>query len=87
MQPQTLTENNYELKYTYGADYERIKGVLTQNNTLQRTRYYAGPGYEKDLKVGSPDRDIHYIDSPAGLIAIVVRENGVDTYHYVYTVI
>lgn len=52
---------------------------------MQRTRYYAGPGYEKDLKVGSPDRDIHYIDSPAGLIAIVVREGGNDTYHYVYT--
>ncbi|GAB4035450.1 FG-GAP-like repeat-containing protein [Spirosoma jeollabukense] len=88
LQPEKLTENNYELTYTYGADYNRIKGILKQNNTLQRTRYYVGPGYEKDLKVGSPNRDIHYIDSPAGLIAIVVVENNnlaTAAYHYVYT--
>ena len=30
-------------------------------------------------------RELHYIDSPAGLIAIVVRESGSDAYHYVYT--
>ncbi len=85
LQPHVLTENNYELTYTYGADYERIKGVLKQNNTLLRTRYYTGAGYEKDIVNGGATRDIHYINSPAGLIAIVVRENGNDTYHYVYS--
>ncbi len=85
LQPHVLTENNYELTYIYGADYERIKGVLKQNNALMRTRYYTGAGYEKDIVNGGANRDIHYIDSPAGLIAIVVRENGSDTYHYVYT--
>ena len=85
LQPHTLQENNYQLTYAYGADYERIKGILTRNSALQRTRYYTGPGYEKDLNaVSGVSRDIHYIDSPAGLIAIVVRENGNDSYHYVY---
>ena len=84
LQPHVLTENNYELTYTYGADYERIKGVLKQNNALLRTRYYTGAGYEKDISTSST-KELHYIDSPAGLIAIVVRENGSDTYHYVYT--
>ena len=86
LQPSVLTENGNELTYTYGADYERVKGVLKQNGVLQRTRYYVGAGYEKDLNaISGVSRELHYIDSPAGLIAIVVRENGTDAYHYVYT--
>ncbi|GAB4014482.1 hypothetical protein [Spirosoma koreense] len=85
LQPQVISENGYELTYTYGDDYERIRSVLRQNNNLMRTRYYTGPGYEKDIVNGGASREIHYIESPAGLIALVVRENGADAYHYVYT--
>ncbi|GAA4419283.1 RHS repeat-associated core domain-containing protein [Nibrella viscosa] len=79
MQPQVLTENGYELTYTYDADYERYKGVLKQNNNVLWTRYYLG-----DVERHN-DKYLHYISSPAGLVAIVVRENGNDSYYYTYT--
>jgi RHS repeat-associated protein len=87
-QPEKITENGsgqqYELTYTYGADYQRLKGVMKKNNALINTHYYFG-SYEKDVTPGLADKHFHYISSPAGLIAIVVRENGADQYYYTYT--
>lgn len=82
-QPTSITEGTNQLSYTYGADQQRIKGVLIQNGSTTNTRYYFG-SYEKDI-TGSSTKHIHYIDAGQGLIAIVVRENGVDTYNYAYT--
>lgn len=81
-QPISIKENNISLSYTYGADYERVKSVLTtaSGNT---TKYYFG-GYEK-LTNSAGTKHIHYISSPAGLVAIVVRQGTTDTYHYTYT--
>lgn len=82
-QPATITENNYELTYVYGSDYNRLRSITQQNGSEINRRYYFGD-YEKDLTSGTT-RHLHYISSPAGLIAIVVRENGNDTYCYTYT--
>lgn len=82
-QPSTLTENGYELGYTYDADHQRMRGILKQNGNETNRRYYLGD-YEKDISNGIT-RHLHYVSSPAGLIAIVVRENGNDTYYYTYT--
>ncbi|MCE6993048.1 polymorphic toxin type 23 domain-containing protein [Dyadobacter sp. CY323] len=87
-QPEKITENGsgqpYELTYTYGADYQRLKGVMKKNNAVINTHYYFG-SYEKDITPGIADKHLHYISSPAGLIAIVIRENGADQYYYTYT--
>uniref|UniRef100_UPI003F6E49E6 RHS repeat domain-containing protein n=1 Tax=Dyadobacter sp. TaxID=1914288 RepID=UPI003F6E49E6 len=87
-QPEKLIENGsgqpYELTYTYGADYQRLKGVMKKNAALINTHYYFGP-YEKDVTPGVADKHLHYISSPAGLIAIVIRENGADQFYYTYT--
>lgn len=87
-QPEKITENGsgqpYELTYTYGADYQRIKGVMKKNGALINTHYYLG-SYEKDITTGVPDKHLHYIHTPAGLSAIVIRENGADQYYYAYT--
>jgi len=82
-QPATVSEGTNLLTYTYGADYQRIKGVLTQNGSTTNTRYYLGD-YEKDI-TGASTKFIHYINAGQGLVAIVVRESSVDTYNYVYT--
>lgn len=82
-QPATVSEGNYLLTYTYGSDQQRIKGVLAQNGSPTNTRYYLG-GYEKDI-TGNSTKHLHYISNGQSLIAIVVRENGTDTYNYVYT--
>ncbi len=82
-QPATITENAHVQTYTYGYDQQRIKGELKQSGTTLHTRYYFG-SYEKEI-VGSTTRHLHYINAGQGLVAIVVRENGTDTYNYVYT--
>jgi RHS repeat-associated protein len=76
-QPGKITEGQYELNYTYGADYNRIKSELKQNSNTIRTRYYFSD-YEKD----NTGKYIQYVSSPVGLIAIV--ENN-STIHYTYT--
>jgi len=82
-QPAIVTEGIYSLNYTYGSDYQREKSVLKQNGSIINTKYYFG-GYEKDI-TGSSTKHIHYINAGQGLVAVVVRENGIDTYNYVYT--
>ncbi|WP_229215082.1 polymorphic toxin type 23 domain-containing protein [Dyadobacter bucti] len=88
-QPEKIIENGsgqpYELTYTYGADYQRLKGTMKKNNALINTHYYFGNGYEKDVTPAIADKHLHYIGSPAGLVAIVIRENNVDQYYYTYT--
>ncbi|KAA0992689.1 polymorphic toxin type 23 domain-containing protein [Dyadobacter aurulentus] len=87
-QPEKILEDAtgqpYELTYSYGADYQRLKGVMKKNNVLINTHYYFG-SYEKDLTPGIADKHLHYISSPAGLIAIVIRQNNADQYYYTYT--
>ncbi|MCE7043819.1 FG-GAP-like repeat-containing protein [Dyadobacter sp. CY312] len=84
MQPNVITENNYELTYTYGADYERIKSVTKQGGSVINTRFYFADGFEKDITAGTT-RYIQYIASPAGLAAIVESIGTTHTVHYTYT--
>jgi RHS repeat-associated protein len=81
-QPATITEGSNLLTYTYGADQQRIKSVLTQNGSVTNQKYYFSD-YEKDI-TGSSVKHLHYIDAGNGVIAIVVRETGTDTYNYTY---
>ena len=90
MQPEVITEANtahvpFELTYTYGADYERIKGVLKQNGSVINTRLYFAGGFEKDVITAGATRYIQYISSPVGLVAIVESQGSSHTVHYTYT--
>ncbi|ANI90119.1 hypothetical protein A9P82_12995 [Arachidicoccus ginsenosidimutans] len=79
----TIAQNGYVLKYTYGADQQRIKSILLQNGTTVETKYYFGD-YEKQIK-GDTTRYIHYIGAGNGLCAIVVKEGTVTKVYYVYS--
>lgn len=89
MQPYQIKENDsggvpYELTYTYGADYGRIKSELKYNNVGTNTKYYYD-GYEKDI-TGSTSQYIQYVNSPVGLIGIVLGSGSAPSdYKYVYT--
>ncbi|GGM82625.1 hypothetical protein GCM10010967_12860 [Dyadobacter beijingensis] len=88
-QPDTIREvgssgSPFTLTYLYGADYERIKGVLKQNTTVIGTRYYFS-GYDVDDLGGGSKRYVQYIGSPAGLIAIVESNGSSHNIHYTYT--
>jgi RHS repeat-associated protein len=82
-QPAMISEGTNILSYIYGNDQQRIKGTLVQNGVTTNIRYYLG-GYEKDITNGVV-RHIHYISNGQNLIAMIVRENGTDSYYYIYT--
>ena len=81
----SVSENNNLLEFTYGPDQQRKKTVLTNTisgNILATRIFY--PGYEKTT-AGSNTTEIYYINSPTGLCAMYVVENGVGHMYYVYT--
>ena len=89
MQPNVVTETSsgqpFELTYTYGDDYQRIKSVTKQSGNTINTRYYFKGGYEKDV-TGAVTRYIQYIVAPAGLVSIVVNEGAAaPAYYYTYS--
>lgn len=81
-QPDQITEGAYQLDFTYGVDLERKKTVLKHNGSVDKTTYYFD-SYEKII-TGGNTKHLHYITEGDGLTAIVVRENGQDTYYYTY---
>ena len=83
-QPQTISEGNnqHQTTFAYGADEQRIKSVSKYGTTVNNTRYYLG-NYEKDI-TGTSTKHIYYFNSGESLIAVVVRENNVNTFNYIY---
>ncbi len=81
-QPSKITENNFELTLDYGPDEMRKRAVLKQGATVQYTRYFL-PDFER-TNTAAGTEDVHYIQGPDGLVAMVVRTNGTDQYYYVY---
>lgn len=81
-QPTKITENNFELALDYGPDEMRKRSVLKQGTTVQYTRYFL-PDFERTV-TASGTEDVHYINGPDGLIAMIVRTNGTDQYYYTY---
>lgn len=80
---QTITENNKALAFTYGVDNERRKTVLQNNGLTVKTKYFIG-NYEKE-ETPSGTKEFHYIYSPFGLAAVVVKQNGTETTYYAFT--
>ena len=45
-QPTKITESNYELTISYGANQQRNQTIIKQNNTTLSNRYYVSKQYE-----------------------------------------
>lgn len=84
--PQTISESDYELTYTYGPDQERIKGEWKKNGASEKIRIYAS-NFEINEIVGGPKHEICYISSPNGLCAMYVKDinSGLGSLHYTYS--
>ncbi len=83
----TITEGSSSnmLTFSYGADFDRKKVVLTNNTHTFYTRYFL-PGYEKNIDGQTGDvTEVHYINCGDGLNAMYVAINGVGTMYYTYT--
>ena len=79
----SITEGTYQMDYTYGADYERVKSILKQNSSIIETKYYLD-NYEKKIS-GGVTTEVHYVSGGNGLCAMIVRQGGVNTFYFVYT--
>jgi RHS repeat-associated protein len=79
----TISEDVNSYNIVYGADGERIKSQLYSNSVLSKTKYYA-PGYEKITTTGGTVEN-HYISSPFGLEAIIVKTGASETMYLAET--
>lgn len=79
----TISENDYQIAFTYGADYQRVKSVLQYQNAVTETKIFVGE-YEK-FTDNTGTKEIHYIQGGNGLCAIIVKENGGNNIYVPYT--
>ena len=88
MQPESIKdsgpEGSYTLTYTYGANLNRVKSELKIDNSIVAQRYYYEAGFEKNITAGS-EQYLHYVESPAGLIALIVSQNGSHHTYFTFT--
>lgn len=72
----------FSLKFTYNANHERKKTEFFQNDELIKTKYFFG-AYEKEFLLNEGTRELNYITSPDGIVALFVR-NSDDTEEMFY---
>lgn len=81
----SILEDNKELQYTYDVRQDRIKSVLTDNNTSEVTTKYYFNNYEIKITPSNQSYKIHYIHGTDGLCAIVTMDDNNGTQvHYTY---
>jgi RHS repeat-associated protein len=81
-----IVENNMDLQIEYDAQEDRVKNVLTDNNTNAiTTKHYIGNYETKTTPLGETYK-IHYIAGGDGLCAVVTIDdiNGTQV-HYTYS--
>jgi hypothetical protein len=78
-----IIEGLYDLDITYGTDNQRIKSVLRNDGNIVKTKYYS-PGYEKEITAGGT-RELHYINCPFGLVAILIKQGSTTSVYYTET--
>lgn len=69
------------LEFTYGLNNERVKTVLSRNSTVEQIKYFNGDYEEDSTSTGT--KRYHYINSPTGLVGILVQEGTADTLYHV----
>jgi RHS repeat-associated protein len=74
----------HQLAFTYGPDEQRMMSVLytTDPSAPLMTKYYC-EYYEKEVTATSV-RELHYLHSPSGLFAIMVKQGTTETMYYTH---
>ena len=75
-----------ELFITYGTGEERIKTIYKVNNVAKKTKYFALGSYEKETdNTTGISRELFYIGSPSGIVAVLEKKNSTSTIYYIHT--
>ncbi len=80
---ESISEGTDSLSFVYGNDQQRAKTILYRNKLLLREKHFA-PDYEVSITRGHR-KEIHYIQAPTGLVAVMIRENNSDSLYYICT--
>ncbi len=82
-----ITENNWQYAIEYGVDDERFKTTLKDltSNAIVQTKYYAGDYEQYRDANNNVMRQLHYIYSPYGLMAVVEKAGAAYDIRYVMT--
>ncbi|MGJ7030926.1 FG-GAP-like repeat-containing protein [Niabella hirudinis] len=79
----TVTENGYQLTYSYGSDQQRLTSEFKYNGATIESKSYWG-NVEGLVKNGNT-YEIYYIQAGNGLNNIIVKQNGAINIYYTYT--
>ncbi len=85
-----ITQDIYEINFTYGPDRARKKVKKYKDGNLLITKYYLGI-YEKNVpkqvsgEILGGERETHYIPGPDGMAAVYMKEDGTETLYYTIT--
>jgi uncharacterized protein (TIGR02594 family) len=71
------------LRFIYGPSGQRIKTILRDSANFLKTKYFS-LNYEKVID-SSGTRQLHYIYSPYGLIAVIIKKGSTETLYYTET--
>jgi RHS repeat-associated protein len=81
--PERITEDNWVYSLSYGPDYSRAKSHL-----INATNSVFEKHYINDMEVeiqSNGTKYIHYINTDAGLVSMIVVDNGSESYYSTYT--
>jgi len=76
--------NTRGLNLVYGPDDERIKQVISLNNQAGLTKYYAFGDFEKETNSAGTSRELYYINTPSGTVAVVEVRPDSTNYFYIH---
>jgi RHS repeat-associated protein len=86
---ETVNGTARSITFTYGADGERAREVLSVNGAVQRTTTYLNPAagaglfYEEEATPTATRRK-HYVNAPGGAIAVVTQTVATNTWATAY---
>ena len=81
-QPKKLEQEDKKLYYSYGFDHQRLSMRLENNGILVMTKTYVG--LCEYIWTQSGNKDLTFINGPAGVFAVVERVGSNSDMHYVY---
>ncbi len=80
---ESINEGLKSLNIRYNADGERIEGKWYDDGILVRTKKYLDD-YEIEI-VDGVTKESHYIYTPSGLAAVMIRNGSIDNLNYICT--
>lgn len=77
----SIPEESLEL--SYWPDNERAQQIYAIGDVPTSTKYYAFGSYEKEITLGST-RELYYINTPSGTVAVAEVQSGVTNLYYIH---